>query len=132
MGRRVILDSNILIDIERDREAHLSLNDADAVIAAVSVAELRTGAYRASDQSVSRDRIRRVSQLISQFDVLDYTAATAKHHANLLTATARDGKPRGAHDLIIAAHAIETGRVLISRDASARFGDLPEVLAEEP
>ena len=37
--------------------------------------------------------------------------------------------PRGAHDLIIAAHAAETGRTILSRDAKARFGDLAGVSA---
>jgi predicted nucleic acid-binding protein len=36
---------------------------------------------------------------------------------------------RGAHDLIIAAHAAETGRLIVSRDARARFNDLPGVTA---
>ena len=37
-----------------------------------------------------------------------------------------------AHDLIVAAHALQSGRIVLSRDASARFGDLPGVLAEQP
>ena len=37
--------------------------------------------------------------------------------------------PRWAHDLIIAAHAAETGRMILSRDAKARFGELPGVSA---
>jgi tRNA(fMet)-specific endonuclease VapC len=41
----------------------------------------------------------------------------------------RSGTPRGAHDLIIAAHAAETGRLVLSRSAKARFGDLPGVTA---
>ena len=34
-----------------------------------------------------------------------------------------------AHDLIIAAHAAETGRTILSRDAKTRFGELPGVSA---
>jgi predicted nucleic acid-binding protein len=37
--------------------------------------------------------------------------------------------PRGAHDLVIAAHAAETGRLVLSRDVKARFGDLPGITA---
>jgi tRNA(fMet)-specific endonuclease VapC len=33
--------------------------------------------------------------------------------------------------LIIAAHAAETGRTLLSRDAKARFADLPSLIAAE-
>jgi predicted nucleic acid-binding protein len=49
--------------------------------------------------------------------------------AGLLAHVRRTGTPRGAHDLIIAAHAAETGRTIVSRDAKARFGDLPGVTA---
>jgi tRNA(fMet)-specific endonuclease VapC len=41
----------------------------------------------------------------------------------------RSGTPRGAHDLIIAAHAAETGRTVVSRDVKARFNGLPGVAA---
>jgi hypothetical protein len=66
---------------------------------------------------------------MSAVDVLDYTQATAAHHGRLLAHVRRSGSPRAAHDLIIAAHAAETGRMIMSRDAKARFGDLPGVSA---
>jgi hypothetical protein len=39
------------------------------------------------------------------------------------------GTSRGAHDLITAGHAAETGRTIRSHDAKARFGDRPGVNA---
>jgi len=36
---------------------------------------------------------------------------------------------RGAHDLIIAAHALQTERTVLTFGAKARFGDLPGVSA---
>jgi tRNA(fMet)-specific endonuclease VapC len=71
--------------------------------------------------SLGDDRIR--------IDVVDYTESTAAHHARLIAHVRTIGKPRGAHDLIVAAHAVETDRVVLSRDAAARFGDLPGVVA---
>jgi predicted nucleic acid-binding protein len=47
----------------------------------------------------------------------------------LLAHVRKSGTPRGAHDLIIAAHAAETGRTVASRDVKARFNDLPGVAA---
>lgn len=70
-----------------------------------------------------------LATITSVLDVLDYTPATAAHHARLLAHARRSGSPRGAHDLIIAAHAAETGRLVLSRDAKARFGDLPGITA---
>jgi predicted nucleic acid-binding protein len=60
-------------------------------------------------------------------DVLDHTQATAAHYGRLLAHVRKSGTSRGAHDLIIAAHASETGRLVLTRDAKTRFGDLPGV-----
>jgi tRNA(fMet)-specific endonuclease VapC len=51
----------------------------------------------------------------------------ARHHAALLAHARRTGRPRGAHDLIIAASARATGRTLLTMDAEAGFDDLPDV-----
>jgi len=69
--------------------------------------------------------------ITSVIDVLDYTATTAAHHARLIASVRRTGTPRSAHDLIIAAHAVETGRTVVSRNAKARFTDLLGVFAVE-
>jgi tRNA(fMet)-specific endonuclease VapC len=45
-------------------------------------------------------------------------------HATLLAYTCRSGRPRGAHDLLIAATAVTHGRTVVSTDASG-FADLP-------
>jgi tRNA(fMet)-specific endonuclease VapC len=52
----------------------------------------------------------------------------ARAHAGLIAATRTMGRPRGAHDLIIAATAIATSRILISADRAA-LADLPGVAA---
>jgi predicted nucleic acid-binding protein len=62
-------------------------------------------------------------------DVLDYTEGTAACHARLIAHARQAGRPRGAHDLIIAAHAWQTDRIILTFDANARFGDLPGVSA---
>ncbi len=41
----------------------------------------------------------------------------------------RTGSTGGAHDLIIAAHALQSDRTVLTFDAKARFGDLPGVSA---
>ena len=125
MGRRLILDSNILIAYERGTMDRASLDDDELAIASVSAAEYRVGIELAD----TAERARALVAITSAVDVLDYTQATAAHHGRLLAHVRRSGSPRGAHDLIIAAHAAETGRMILSRDAKARFGDLPGVSA---
>jgi tRNA(fMet)-specific endonuclease VapC len=61
--------------------------------------------------------------------MLDYTQATAVHHGRLLAPARRSGWPRRAHNLIVAAHAAETGRAILSRDVTGCFSELPGVIA---
>jgi tRNA(fMet)-specific endonuclease VapC len=130
VGRRLILDSNILIAYERGTMDRSSLDDDELAIASVSVAEYRVGIELADTPGGrAAERARALVAITSAVDVLDYTQATAAHHGRLLAHVRRSGSPRGAHDLIIAAHAAETGRMILSRDAKARFGDLPGVSA---
>jgi tRNA(fMet)-specific endonuclease VapC len=129
VGRRLILDTNILIAYERGSMDRSSLDDDELAIAAVSVAEYRGGIELADMASRAAEQARALVAITSAVDVLDYRQATAAHHGRLLACVRRSGSPCGAHDLIIAAHAAETGRMILSRDAKARFGDLPGVSA---
>lgn len=131
MARRLILDTNLLIDYERGAIDAAALDDADLAIAALTVAEYRTG-IELADTAQHEARARALAAIVENVEVLDYTQATAAHHARLIAQARRSGRPRGAHDLILAAHAAQSRRVLLSRDAAERFGDLPGVIAEEP
>ena len=129
MGRRLILDTNMLIAYERGTIDRLALDEDDLSIASVSVAEYRVGIEMADIAERAAERARALTAITSAVNVLDYTEATAAHHGRLLAHARRSCTPRGAHDLIIAAHAAETGRAILSRDTKARFGDLPGVNA---
>jgi tRNA(fMet)-specific endonuclease VapC len=129
VGRRLILDTVILIAYERGTMDRSSLDDDELAIASVTVAEYRVGIEMADTADRAAERARALAAILSAVDVLDYTQVTAANHAGLLAHIRRTGTPRGAHDLIIAAHAAETGRIIVSGDAKARFGDLPGVTA---
>lgn len=132
MGRRLILDTNVLIDYERGTIDRTTLDEDDLAIAAITVAEYRVGIELADSALRAADRSRALTAILAAVDVLEYGEATAARHAQLLAHTRRSGVPRRAHDLIIAAHAAQTGRIVLSRDAAARFGSLPGVVAESP
>jgi len=129
MGRRLILDTNVLIAYERGAIDRAALDDDELAIASISVAEYRVGIELADTPERAAQRSRALATITSVIDLLDYTPATAAHHGRLLAYVRRSGTPRGAHDLIIAAHAAETGRTVVSKDAKARFDDLPGVAA---
>jgi tRNA(fMet)-specific endonuclease VapC len=132
VGRRLILDTNVLIAYERGKIDRAAFDDDELAVASVTIAEYRVGIELADTAARAADRARALAAIVSAVDVLDYTEATAAHHARLIAYVKRSGTPRGAHDLIIAAHASETGRTVITNDAQARFGNLPNVLADKP
>jgi len=129
MGRRLILDTSVLIAYERGTIDRSALDDDELAIASVSVAEYRVGIELADTAERAAQRSRALATIMSVIDVMDYTPVTAAHHGRLLAYVRSSGTPRGAHDMIIAAHAAETGRMIVSSDAKARFNDLPGVAA---
>ena len=132
MARRLILDTTTLIAYQRGRFDTAALDEDDLAIAAVTVAEFRTGIELADTAQRAADRARVLAVITDTITVLDYTERTAAEHAKLLAHVRRAGQPRGAHDLIIAAHAVQEQRTILSLDANARFADLPGVLADSP
>ena len=126
---RLLLDTTFLIDAERsDAELDQQINDDDDVaIAAVTVAEL-TVRVRLAPTRHRRARQAYVDEVIETIPVLAYDGPVALEHADLLVAVRRSGRPRGAHDLLVAATARASGRTVLSADRSA-FDDLPGVIA---
>jgi predicted nucleic acid-binding protein len=129
VGRRLILDTNVLIAYERGTINRSALDDDELAVAAITVAEYRVGIELADTAERAASRARALAAIGSVVDVLPYTGTTAVHHARLIAHVRRTGTPRGAHDLIIAAHAAETGRTVLTRDLKASFAGLPGVLA---
>ncbi len=124
---RLILDTNALIQLDRHGERVTGISESDDIaIAAVTLAELRHGAL-AADTSRRQAREQFIQDVEETIEVLPYTRSTAAERAALLDHVRRSGKPRGAHDLIIAAHARQTGRQVVSLDVKVRFSDLPGV-----
>jgi tRNA(fMet)-specific endonuclease VapC len=123
----LLLDTTFLIDAERSRDDLEAVidDDDDVAVAAITVAELHVGVELAAPAN-RRPRQRFVDAVVTTIPVIDYDLAVAVVHAKLLAAVRRDGRPRSAHDLIIAATARTTSRVVLTADAPA-FADLPDV-----
>jgi predicted nucleic acid-binding protein len=128
MARRLILDTGVLIASERRRRDLSAVvhPDDDIVIAAITLAELRTGIELASDEHRAK-RAEFLVRVLETLPVEPYDLATAEAHGRLLAHVTRNGAKRGAHDLIIAATAIATKRIVLTTDHAARFDELPEV-----
>ncbi|MDR1824661.1 MAG: PIN domain-containing protein [Bifidobacteriaceae bacterium] len=131
MGRRLVLDTGVIVALERGRLAATEILEPEDEVgfSVVTLAELKAGLALATDQH--RPRMERfIDSLLDVAKVLLYDAAILEHHARLLAWTRQNGVPRGSADLIVAATAAATDRVLLTLDQRARFGDLPGVKAQ--
>jgi tRNA(fMet)-specific endonuclease VapC len=121
-----------LVDAERGGDSlDSAINDGDDVaIAAITVAELRVGVRVARGRRREK-RERFVAALLDAVSVEVYDLEVAEAHASLLAHVRRAGRPRGAHDLIVAATARARTRKVVTLDQRG-FAALPEVsLAED-
>ncbi len=128
--RRILLDTTFLIEAERSGDGlDQAIDDEDDVaIAAVTVAELRVGALLASGRR-RETRLAYVDDVSQSIPIVNYDLEVVKSHSELLVAVRTQGQPRGAHDLIIAASALATDRMVVTGDQGA-FRDLPGVTTQ--
>lgn len=124
---RLLLDTTFLIDAERSgaEVGNVIEDDDDVAIAAVTWAELKVGALLAKGRRRS-ERLAFAEDIAEMLRIEAYDARVADDHALLLAEVRRQGRPRGAHDLIIAATAKTYGRTVVTADESA-FDDLPGI-----
>jgi tRNA(fMet)-specific endonuclease VapC len=122
---RLLLDTTFLIDAERagDDLDELIADEDDVAIAAITVAELRVGV----ELSGGRHRTRRrafVDDIVEAIPVQNNDLPVSAAHAELLVAVRKQGVPRGALDLMVAATAKASNRTVVTADTAA-FRDLP-------
>jgi tRNA(fMet)-specific endonuclease VapC len=124
---RLLLDTTFLVDADRSKASldELIADDDEVAVAAITIAELLVGALLA-DMKHQADRQQFVNEVRDSIPIIAYDTTIAAAHAELLVAVRRRGRPRGAHDLIIAATAIATRREVVSTDRSA-YEELPGV-----
>ena len=123
----LLLDTTFLIDAERgggDLDDAID-DDDDVAIAAITVAELLVGVKLASAKR-RKARQAYVDEVIESLPIIAYDRNVAVEHADLLVAVRGQGRPRGAHDLLIAATARASDRMIVTADENA-FADLPGV-----
>jgi len=123
----LLLDTTFLIDTER---GDVTLDDAiadddDIAIAAITVAELLVGIRLAAGKRQDARRVY-VEAILEALPIIAYDHTVAVEHADLLVAVRDQGRPRGAHDLLIAATARATDRTIVTANQEA-FTDLPGV-----
>lgn len=116
----VIVDTSVLIAFERNGQTLSPLTEIDggAFISVVTVSELLVGVHRADSAKRQVKRTAFVETVLSQFQVLAFTMEIARVHARLYASLSIAGQIIGAHDLIIAATAVNHGLSVLTGNTS--------------
>jgi tRNA(fMet)-specific endonuclease VapC len=103
----LLIDSNVLIAIEREDRGISTLFDAvgdeDAAISVVTASELLHGVHRATAAGIRSKRQAFVEGVLSALPVLEIDLTTARSHARLWSDLLKRGQMIGIHDSWLAA-----------------------------
>jgi predicted nucleic acid-binding protein len=128
---RGLVDTSVLIDLERLDPAQLPL---ELAISAISMAELAAGPHATADPAERARRQDRLQRAEATFEALPVDAAVARAFGRVYAAihsAGRKARGRRAMDLLIAATAIAAGLPLYTRnpDDFANLGELLDIVA---
>ncbi len=115
---RYMLDTSVCSYVLRRRPASVKARFDEAgpdslAVSAVVLGELLFGAARHPAGAAIR---REIGDFVSRLAVLPWDEAAAEHYGDIRAELEQHGKPLGAMDLMIAAHARSRGAALVSND----------------
>ena len=112
-----MLDTNICIYVIKNRPAPLRERFdqlAEALcISTVTLGELLYGVEKSARRS---HNLQAVEQFTARLEVLPFSAKAAAHFGQIRAELAQVGRPCGAYDMLIAAHARSEGLMLITNN----------------
>ena len=113
---KYLLDTNVWIDYLTGRYptvvTHIQESPPDELcLSSIVMAELRYGAEKSRRKRFNH---RLLDTLAEDVRCVDFDVNAAKVYGEVRTALEKRGKPLGAYDMLIAAHALSLGLILIT------------------
>lgn len=125
---RFLLDTNIVSDLVRNPHGRVAqrireVGEAEICTSIIVAAELRYGAAKKGSPRLTTQ----LEAILDALEVLPLEVPADETYGELRTRLERAGTPIGGNDLLIAAHAIAVGCVLVTDNERefARIDDLP-------
>lgn len=127
-----LLDTNICIYIAKRRPPEVlarfeSLQPGEAALSVITYGELRFGAEKSMSRTAALERLERLTEWVP---VLSLPQDAAVHYGVIRATLELQGRPIGANDLWIAAHALAAQLTLISNN-TIEFKRIPGLLLED-
>jgi tRNA(fMet)-specific endonuclease VapC len=128
---RFLLDTNILSDFVKNPAGLVAsrielLKHNESVCTSIIVAaELRYGAVKKNSIALSR----RIEELLKEIEVLPLAPDADCYYGDLRAKLERRGRPVGANDMLIAAHALAADCILVT-DNAEEFHRIPGLIVQ--
>lgn len=122
MTYKFLLDTNIVSDLVRHPQGRVAsriANEGENTVATsiVVAAELRFGAAKSGSKKLARQ----LDAVLGLLPVLGFEQPADRRYGEVRAALQRAGTPIGANDLLIAAHALQLGLIVVTANV-AEFG----------
>ena len=126
-----MLDTNICIYIIKKKpraviERFLSLEISEIGVSSITLSELMYGVSKSSKPEQNRMAL---AQFMAPLEILPYGDAAAQHYGDVRVFLERQGRPIGALDMLIAAHALFVPCTLVTNN-TREFVRVPDLKIE--
>jgi tRNA(fMet)-specific endonuclease VapC len=130
-----LIDSSVLIGMERRglqvEQIGEVTQDSDGAISSITASELLVGVFRSDSPERRQNRETFVQAVIDAFPVVPFEIQAARAHARLSADLLAGGHSVAAHDLMIAATALNLGYAVLTENARD-FARVPGLAVERP
>lgn len=125
-----LLDTNIISDLVRRhagriRDCIAERGEAQVRTSIIVAAELRFGAAKKDSERLTTQ----LETVLAALDILPFDEPADRRYGEIRAALERAGKPIGANDLLIAAHALSHGLTLVTANED-EFRRVPGLVVE--
>ena len=112
---RYLLDTNVVSDLVRNPQGRVAerirkIGEAQVCTSIIVAAELRYGAAKKGSSRLTSQ----LDAVLAALEVLPFEVPADAHYGSLRMLLERAGKPIGANDLLIAAHALALGHTIVT------------------
>ncbi len=112
---RYLLDTNVVSDLVRNPQGRVAerirrVGEAQVCTSIIVAAELRYGAAKKGSSRLTSQ----LNAVLAALEVLPFESPADVHYGSVRFLFERVGKPIGANDLLIAAHALALGHTIVT------------------
>ena len=128
---KYMLDTNICIYLIKQQPRQMidkfqGIAPGEITISTVTVAEMMYGVGKSQHKEKNKAAL---ESFLAPLEIVDFNFRAAQHYGVVRAYLEKKGKPIGAYDLMIAAHALSLGLVLVTNN-KREFQRIPDLIVE--